>query len=86
MSNILDPDQAQHLDGPDLDINCLQRLSADDKRCHRQVKSSDFYSILDLKKNADRLHAICIRLKIRHKTVFVYFTYSLNGCAWFLPF
>ena len=27
-----------------------------------------------------------IRLKIRHKTVFVYFTYSLNGCAWFLPF
>ena len=23
VSNILDPDQAQHLDGPGLDINCL---------------------------------------------------------------
>ena len=25
----LDPDQARHLDGPDLGPNCLQRLSAD---------------------------------------------------------
>ena len=30
MSNSLDPDQAQHFVGPDLDPNCLQRLSADD--------------------------------------------------------
>ena len=27
MSNSLDPDQAQHCVGPDLDPNCLQRLS-----------------------------------------------------------
>ena len=30
MSNSLDPDQARHLVGPDLDPNCLQSLSADD--------------------------------------------------------
>ena len=33
MSNSLDPDQAQHYVGPDLDQNCLQMLSADDKFC-----------------------------------------------------
>ena len=31
VSNSLDPDQARHFVGPDLDSNCLQRLSADDK-------------------------------------------------------
>ena len=30
MSNSLVPDQARHFVGPDLDPNCLQRLSADD--------------------------------------------------------
>ena len=30
MSNSLDPDQARHFVGPDLDPICLQRLSADD--------------------------------------------------------
>ena len=34
MSNSLDPDQAQHFVGPDLDPNCLQMLLADDK-CSR---------------------------------------------------
>ena len=29
MSNSSDSDQARHLVGPDLDPNCLQRLSAD---------------------------------------------------------
>ena len=38
MSNSLDPDQVQHLVGPDLDPNCLQRLSADDKSCHKSGK------------------------------------------------
>ena len=28
MSNILDPNQAQHFVGPDLGPNCLQRFSA----------------------------------------------------------
>ena len=28
VSNSLDPDQAQHFVGPDLGLNCLQRLSA----------------------------------------------------------
>ena len=35
MSNILDPDQAQHFVGPDLGPNCLQRLSADDTSRYR---------------------------------------------------
>ena len=30
MSNSLDPDQGRRSVGPDLDSNCLQRLSADD--------------------------------------------------------
>ena len=32
MSNGLDPDQDRHPICPDLDQNCLQRLSAQDKR------------------------------------------------------
>ena len=32
MSYSLDPDQGQHSVGPDLGLNCLQRLSLDDKR------------------------------------------------------
>ena len=31
VSNSLDPDQVRHFVGPDLDPNCLQRLSADKK-------------------------------------------------------
>ena len=31
VSNMLDPDQDRQNVGPDLDPNCLQRLSADDK-------------------------------------------------------
>ena len=31
VSNSLDPDQARHYVGPDLDPNCLQRLSADNE-------------------------------------------------------
>ena len=31
-SNSLDPDQGQHCVSPDLDLNGLQMLSADDKR------------------------------------------------------
>ena len=34
MSNSLEQDQARHFVGPDLDPNCLQRLSADDKSRH----------------------------------------------------
>ena len=32
MSNGLDPDQDRHFVDPDLDPNCLQRLSADHKK------------------------------------------------------
>ena len=35
VSNSLDPDQ----DCPDLGPNCLPRLSADNKSCHKQGKS-----------------------------------------------
>ena len=35
VSNCLDPDQDQHSAGPDLDPNCLQRLSADGKSRHQ---------------------------------------------------
>ena len=32
VSNSLDPDQARHYVGPDLVLNCLQKISADDTR------------------------------------------------------
>ena len=38
VSNILDPDQARQNVGPDLDPNCLQKLSADEKSCRWQTK------------------------------------------------
>ena len=34
VSSGLDPDQDQHNVGPDLGLNCLQGLSADDKYSH----------------------------------------------------
>ena len=36
VSNGLDPDQDRRSVGPDLGPNCLQRLSAYDKRCSQQ--------------------------------------------------
>ena len=39
VSNSLDPDQARHSVGPDLDPNCLQRLSADNKSRGSEDKS-----------------------------------------------
>ena len=33
VSNGLDPDQDQHSVEPDLEPNCLQKLSADEKSC-----------------------------------------------------
>ena len=38
VSNRLDPDQARHIVGPDLDPNCLQRPSADDASMQRVGK------------------------------------------------
>ena len=38
MSNSIYPGQARHYFRLDLHTNCLQRLSADDRRCHCQVK------------------------------------------------
>ena len=40
MSNILDPDQARRFVGPDLDPNCLQKLTADDPS--RQIVKAPF--------------------------------------------
>ena len=35
VSNSLDPDQARHFVGPDLDPNCLEKLSAEDTSMQR---------------------------------------------------
>ena len=39
VSNSLDPDQARQNVGPDLGLNCLQRLSADDTSRQRDKRS-----------------------------------------------
>ena len=36
--NSLNPDQARHFVGPDLDPNCLKRLAADDNSGHWQER------------------------------------------------
>ena len=41
MSNSLDPDQDRHFVGPDLGLNCLQKLSADDTSRQRVVMTSN---------------------------------------------
>ena len=45
MSKGLDPDQDRHFVGLDLDRNCLQRLSADDKSCSKQGKRLSFAEV-----------------------------------------
>ena len=44
VSNSSDPDQARHFVGPDLDPNCLQRLSAEDASRQR-VNTPESYGI-----------------------------------------
>ena len=39
MLNSMDPDKDQHFVGLDLDPNCFQRLSADDKLAARKERS-----------------------------------------------
>ena len=39
MSNSLDPDQERHSVHSDLSLNCLQRLSADDKLAGKELLS-----------------------------------------------
>ena len=41
MSNSLNPDQAKQNIGPDLDSNCLKRLSADDNGRQRGINNQD---------------------------------------------
>ena len=41
VSNSLDQDQAQHFVGPDLDSNCLQKLSTDNISWQRVAISSE---------------------------------------------
>ena len=45
VSNSLDTDQDQHNVGPDIDLNCLQRLSADGKGRRWQEKSQPFVNL-----------------------------------------
>ena len=50
VSNSLDPDQARHFVGPDLDPNCLQMLSADDTSRQR-VKPGTNREVIPVKKS-----------------------------------
>ena len=45
VSNILDPDQSQHIVDPDLGPNSLQRFSADNKSNRLQGKSYEDSSV-----------------------------------------
>ena len=41
MSNILDPDQTRRFVGSDLDPNCLQRLSGEQKNQHCEIVNQE---------------------------------------------
>ena len=47
MSNSLNPDQDRHFVGLDLGPNCLQRLSADDKRKELIIKFKEILTFID---------------------------------------
>ena len=52
VTNSLDPDQARRFAGPDLGLNCLQRLLADDTSKQRVLTGSGvIYHVA--------LHAVC---------------------------
>ena len=53
MSNNLDSDQAQHVVGPDLGLNCLQMFNSR----HHRVKDVDF--LIFLKGNAHEIINNC---------------------------
>ena len=48
VSNSLEPDQARHFVGPDLDPNCLQKLSANDTSRQRVYEFGIMSNILSL--------------------------------------
>ena len=47
VSNVLDPDQDQHLAGPDLDPNCLQRLTHSMARHRKSPRSQRYLMVFD---------------------------------------
>ena len=50
MSKILDPGQARHFVWPDLGLNCLQKLSADDTSRQRIYEHSFFWILAIMQK------------------------------------
>ena len=89
MSIKLDPDQARHFVGPDLGLNCLQRLSADDTRRQR-VKATNHYdeTAINCKsktqfsqenfKNHD-LHKILYSTNISIQSQILIYTFTICG-------
>ena len=53
VSNSLDPDQARRFVGPDLGLNCLQRLTADDTSRQR-VKAFALHGSSDKRNSNDK--------------------------------
>ena len=75
MLNGLDSDQDRRSVGPDLGPNCLQRFSADDKKCnhwfidyspdHQGYKKASFNSCM-----VDKLPCFCCRLLTVFQNIF----------------
>ena len=63
--NSLDPGQARHSVGPDLDPNCLQRSSTDNKICSKQAKNK---TIIVFRENIPAHKLKFVTLKIRPRS------------------
>ena len=65
LSNSLDPDQDGQKVGPDLDPNCLQRLSLDDKsqQARQSVKLPMLYAPFSFQQTQNILVTLCNYLK-----------------------
>ena len=87
MLNSLDPDWAQHVVGPELGPNCLQRLSADDKSPKADKKltmKSQFTCIIMLDhQDVDHISLSLhenIQVNISPNTLLLYWSLSVNIC------
>ena len=68
MSNSLDPDQARHFVGPDLGLNCLQKLSTDE--ISRQRVKVLFFLFVDFFFKEEIVHVVTPSSFVRPHTNF----------------
>ena len=83
MSDRLDPDQARHFVGPDLDPICLQRLSADDTWQYRvnHLLFCSYRFLADLMDTPELIRNVTLCGHLHHGKVSISNGYKEKLCA-----